>query len=696
MKLPLKYISIVLVFITNIVAQTDVNIEHFGKMYSFDNLPIEKWNNEYNVNLDSSFYNFAMKSALQLGGGCSASFVSQNGLIMTNHHCVRDAILPIQNKEEDFLKDGFYADEQFLERKIKGMYVDQLVDIKDITNEILNEQFDAVNDSSKYDYVKEKIKTVEGIYSKKYNAICKVVVMYSGAKFVLHVYKRYNDIRLVMVPEFQIASTGWDWDNFTYPRYELDFAFIRAYDSLGVPVKTNNFFKWNTEGAKEGELTFVIGRPGSTNRLYSSEQLKYMRDYSMNKTAKLYSNLYSVFEYFYNNSNENKIEYLHNIMSIGNAKKSYFGSWSALQNENIFKDKMIVENKITDKINSDIELKVKYGNVFSGLDNSFSNLKKIGNEYETLSMVVRRLNSKYIWFAYKVLEKAEQYKLPDSLRSNEFKELNIKKTVDDILNSEYNKELQDKIFTSLIKYLVDNLGENNILFNLNGKNNEEYADYIIKNSFVNNKESLKNLLNMKSEEINNNTDPLLKFYSLLKTKYHEYEKQADEIYNTISNLNRKLGEMYFITFGTNFSPDATATLRITDGVIKGYEYNGTIAPAKTTYYGMFDRYYSFGQKEYPWGLPEKWINRESDFNYSTPLNFSSTHDIVGGNSGSAAINTKGEIIGLLFDGNYESLTGRFIYYPNVNRAVGVDSKGLLYSLQNIYKAVELVDELLGE
>ncbi len=696
MKLRLKYISIVLVFITNIVAQTDVNIEHFGKMYSFDNLPIEKWNNEYNVNLDTSFYNFAMKSSLQLGGGCSASFVSPNGLIMTNHHCVRDAILPIQNKGEDFLKDGFYAEEKFLERRISGMYVDQLIDIKDITKEILDKQFDTVNDSSKYDYVKTKIKSLEEGYSQKYNAICKIVVMYSGAKFVLHVYKRYKDIRLVMVPEFQIASTGWDWDNFTYPRYELDFAFIRAYDSLGIPVKTNNYFKWNTEGAKEGELTFVIGRPGSTNRLYSSEQLKYMCDYSMDKTAKLYSNLYSVYEYFYNNTTENKIEYLHDIMNIGNAKKSYFGSWSALQNESIFKDKMIVENTIKEKINSDDELRVKYGNVFRELETSFSKLKKIGNEYETLAMVIRRLNSKYTWFAYKVLEKAEQLIQPDSLRNNEYKNSNVDKTVDNILNTEYNKDLQDKIFRSLIKYLVENLGENNILFNLNGKTVEEYADGIIENSFANNKESFKNMLNMKSEELNNSTDPLLNFYSLLKTKYNEYERQADEIYNTISNLNRKLGEMYFITFGTKFPPDATLTLRITDGVIKGYEYNGTIAPAKTTYYGMFDRYYSFGQNEYPWGLPEKWINRESDFNYSTPLNFSSTHDIVGGNSGSAAINTEGEVIGLLFDGNYESLTGRFIYYPNVNRAVGVDSKGLLYSLENIYKTNKLVEELLGE
>ncbi len=690
----LQIIAVLFLFAANIFSQNYDNksTAQFGKMWSFDNIPVEKINKEYNVNIDAEWYNTVMKSALQLGNGCSASFVSEFGLIMTNHHCVRDAIIKIQEKDEDFLTNGFYAADRINERKIPGMFADQLMNVFNVTDQVLTSDIQTKHGSDQFDLINLRIDSLEQVYNKKYNLVCKIIPLYSGAKYILHCYKRYTDLRLVMVPEFQIASTGWDWDNFTYPRYELDFAFLRAYDSLDTPCKTEKYFKWSEKGAEENELTFVIGRPGNTDRLLSSYQLKYIRDYSYAKRCLLLNKMYSVYEYFYNNTPNEQTKYLNNLMGTGNSKKSYAGNLAALKNSDFFVEKNRTEEYIQDRIMADTELAAKYGHVFEALKTVFSEMETMGNEYETLNNL-KRTNLVYFDVTYKLFKMVDQLMLPDSLRAADYKDINITETKRKLIPEKFNDPLQIKMFAAIIEYISENFGKNNFLFELNSNSSEQYCDEIIKNSFFGSKEKFEFMLNNNPDDIYKSNDPLILFYKRYMDKINELLPKVNELYSTAENLNRMLGEMYFKVYGTNFSPDATSSLRISDGVIKGYEYNGTLAPGKTTYYGMYDRYLSFGKKQYPWGLPLKWQTINQNFDLSTPLDFSSTHDIVGGNSGSAAINVNKEIIGLIFDGNYESLAGNYFYSPINNRAVGVNSGGLLYALKMIYKADNLVNEL---
>ncbi|MFH0735551.1 MAG: S46 family peptidase [bacterium] len=697
MKKKIIYLFVICFLEVQIFAQDIdyINSTKFGKMWSFDNIPIEKINDQYDVHLSPAWYNDVMQAALQLGNGCSASFVSENGLIMTNHHCVRDAIIKIQEDGEDFLTDGFYAEENNLERVIPGMFVDQLINVINITDEIITPDIVELNDNEQNKLIKTRVDSVEQKYNKKFGLICKIIPLYSGAKYVLHCYKRYTDLRLVMVPEFQIASTGWDWDNFTYPRYELDFAFLRAYDSLNVSCKTEKYFKWSKTGAEENELTFVIGRPGNTDRLFSSYQLKYLMDYQFAKRCLILNKTYSVYEYLYNINPAGETKYLNNLMGTGNSKKAYNGMLSALNDKQLFNEKIKTEENIQKIITSDNKLNNKYGFVFDALKTVFAELESIGNEFETLNNL-KRANSLYLDVSLKVLYLTDQLLLPDSLRETDYFDCNIANTKQNLMPKKFDSTLQIKLLEAIIDYLQGNLGQNNFLFNLGSYSIENFVTELINNSCFSSKDKFEAMINKKPKEILNSNDPLLNFCKVYQTKMEKLLPKVNELISTIENLNRLLGEMYFEVYGSNFSPDATSTLRISDGVIKGYEYNGTIAPGKTTFFGMYDRYYSFGQKTYPWGLPVKWQNIEADFEYSTPLDFCSTHDIVGGNSGSAAINTNKEIIGLIFDGNYESLAGNFYYSPINNRAVGIDSKGLFYSLKKIYKATDLVNELSGD
>jgi len=667
--------------------------EQFGKMYSFHNIPIEKINLLYNVNLNSDWYSDVMKGALQLGNGCSASFVSTDGLIMTNHHCVRDAAQQVQQNDENFLENGFYAENLFNERKIPGLFVDQLISVENITNKILTDYVNSLSDLEKRNTIKLKIDSIETNYSKTTKFNCKVVPLYGGAKYLLHYYKRYSDIRLVMLPEFQIASTGWDWDNFTYPRYELDFAFLRAYDEKNNPAKTIDMFKFSTEGAKENEPIFVIGRPGNTDRLYSSYQLEYLKKFGIAKKHDLLKRIYNVYLNDYLLSETKNQKMLNNLMGVGNSKKAYDGMFNSLNENKLFDTKKRLEEFVKQKMFEDGVLAKKYGHIFENFESTFSEYKKLGNEFETLQNLTRSQVA-YWNLSLKIAKYIKHLRSNENLNKEVLKDDEWGKIKTEISQIDITNKLQKELFASIIEYLIDNLGKNNSLFNCITSTDTFISD-IINNSFLSNKNNFISVIESHPVNLDGIDDPLLNILSNFENRLKDLTLITDRLNGKIENLNRQFSEILFAVFGENIAPDATATLRITDGTIKGYEYNGTKAPANTTYFGMFDRYYSFGGNTYPWGLPKNWINKKDFINFTIPLNFCSTNDIVGGNSGSAAINDKKEVVGLIFDGNYESLAGYYYYDPSVNRAVGINSRGLIYALQNIYGTKKLVEELIN-
>ncbi len=391
-----------------------------GRMWTFDDIPYEYFNKEYGFNPTEEWLKHVQKSALQFGGGCSAAFVSENGLIMTNHHCGRGQLSSIQEEGENLLRDGFYAPTLQEERNLPGLYVDQLLFIEDVTEEVLNAFNSGTTDEEKVNNRDELIGELESQYSEESGLSCRIVKLYNGGKYSIYGYKRYNDIRLVMSPDFQIAATGWDWDNFTYPRYELDFAFYRAYDEEGNPVQTEHYFTWSEKGANEDELIFTVGRPGNTDRLLSVTQLEFMRDITYPPLLLIFNEVYDVYFELFQKYPERESELLNSVMGWGNARKSYAGRLMGLRDEYIMARKKDFENELKEKIKPNPELNETYGHIWTALETAFSELKEFSTEASAYRLF-RFARPIYFSVASDIIKYAEQMKLPEDDREEEYK-----------------------------------------------------------------------------------------------------------------------------------------------------------------------------------------------------------------------------------------------------------------------------------
>ncbi len=668
----------------------------FGKMWTFDDLPLDYFKDKYNFEPTQEWIEKLQKSALQFGGGCSGAFLSADGLILTNHHCGRNSLRSVEKKAEDLLKNGFYAETLDEERKIEGLYVDQLMKIVDVTDEIIAAMDEVKSDADKVDAKNQTIDEMELKYAEETGLIARVITLYNGAKYSLYLYKRYNDIRVVMAPEFQIASTGWDWDNFTYPRYELDFMFFRAYDENGEPAKTDFHFDFNPEGPKRDEPIFIIGRPGDTDRQVSVAELKWLRDVRLAFLVQYLDNVYYAYYEMFKEHPERESELLNRVMGYGNSRKSLYGSLLGLQDETLMARKEKFEQQLIEKVEQDPELQKEYGHLWKALENVFNERTEIGYK-EFLYNLLPYGRSKYLSMANDIYKLAEQLKLPEDERDEEYKSNNLKQTIANIYPNDFDEELNRKVLRAFVSSVYFELGPNGDMTQklFNGKKGNEAVDYLLKDSFLENRTTLMTLAGMSGDEILNSNDKLIYFIKETRDDLEKIEKRNDELDETQAVLNQELGRLIVKLYGDQIPPDATATLRLSDGVLKSYEYNGTIAPPITTYYGMYDRYFSFDEKLYPWGLPKKWQSPPEGLVLQTPLDFAATLDIVGGNSGSSIVNQNAEVIGLVFDGNMESLAGDYLYMPENNRSVAVHAKGLITALKYVYKTNRLIDELLS-
>ncbi len=670
------------------------NLDEFGGMWTFDAIPFDKWENKYGFVPDSLWLDDVMRSALQFGGGCSAAFISADGLIMTNHHCGRSLLKLIEQDGENLLRDGFYAENINEERKIPGLFVDQLVLIEDVTDSIKNALAKAETSEGKTILKNEKIANLENKYSEETGLICKIVTLYHGGKYSLYGYKRYNDIRLVMSPDFQIAATGWDWDNFTYPRYELDFAFYRAYNEDGKPVKTNHFFKWGKNGARENELIFVVGRPGKTSRLLSVAELNYLKEKVYKYLLSGFNQIYYAYFKMFEKHPEEESKYLMQIMRWGNARKSYAGRLAALRDPYIMKKKISFENDLKEKVFQSEQLNKKYGFVWDSIKTVINKLTESADEYYAFN-VRGTIKPVYLKIAQRLIDYAEQKKIPEYEREINDYPGNVDSVLQIIYPDEINVEFNKLLIEAYLNYIKSVLGENHefVTSMVGGNLNEYTAEYLFNESVITSKEKVKQLIELPPDSILNSNDPFILFARNSRKILDSLREQRRKLNNSLSVFNELLGEAVFAIYGNAIPPDATLTLRISDGTIKGYEYNGTIAPGKTTYYGLWDRYFSFGGNTYPWGLHERWKTPPPELDLATPVGFASTNDIVGGNSGSSIINKNREIVGLVHDGNIESLAGYIIFLEENNRTVATDAKGLLEALKYVYKTGRLVEEI---
>lgn len=680
------------------IASTDtISSQRFdmGKMWTFDNPPVKYFKEEYNFEPDQQWLQKARMAALKLGNGCSASFVSEDGLIMTNHHCVRGSINSVAKEDENFLRDGFAARTAEDERTIENLFVQQLVLIEDVT-----EEFRDAMDKGNSDEERVMLRDLqEEEIIRKYSAIdssliYKVITFYDGGKYSLYGYKQYDDIRLVFVPDLRTAKPGGDYDNFTYPRHGLDCAFLRAYEN-GKPAKTPDYFKWNTEGAETGEPIFVIGNPGNTDRIKTMAQIAYDKEYYFPAFVTLLEEIYSAYLDEVNKTKAEDYDLIAHLYSIGNTLKVMNGTLEALNNPVLMARKQDFENKFRQKVNNDPALKEKYAGVWDEIEKSKNESMKYAPEMNAYS-VSPYFSAEYFNIARKVLTYAHQLSLPEDSREKPYRQENVSATASAIYPDDISRELQEKILKAQVNFFYSKLSDDNPLLKkiLGGRKGNEAVRYLLQASRLTTKEGVAEFIKQTPEQIFSSTEPFIVFILEAQKRYNDLKLKFNDLTSREEINNQRLGQALFEIYGETIPPDATGTLRISDGVIKSYPYNGTIAPTHTTFYGILEKYHSFN-KQFPFNLSPLWENLPDEFDLSVPLDFISTNDIIGGNSGSPVINRDLEIIGLAFDGNYESLADRYIYTTEIRRTICVHPKGMLEAINDLYKFKRLGDEIVN-
>jgi hypothetical protein len=615
---------------------------------------------------------------------------------MTNHHCIRSILRDLSTEDEDLLKNYFYAENLEAEKRIPNLYVKQLMKIEDVTDEIKSAMNAEETDSAKVAAKDEKIEKIKEINENLNPDLnYQVVSLYYGGKYSLYGFKKYDDIRLVFAPELIVSKLGGDYDNFTYPRYGLDCAFLRAYDEDGNPVKTEYHFNFSEESIYEYQPVFVVGNPGSTNRLFTLAQLEYLRDYRYGIQTPMREDLYKVYVDLVKETNAEDMKIVATSFNVGNGLKVYEETYKALLNPLFIARKKDFEKNFKNAVQNNPELNKKYGHIWDEIAGNRKEASFFAKEMFAYT-ISRYFSPKYFFIAEDLIELAEQLRLPESERSELYQDENLEETIENIFPESFNEEFENKKLLVQLNSIGQNLPEENKLVKkmLGGKSGSEAVEYVLSKSKLTNREDVIELAIGGSDAILSSEDPFI--YFILNTSDRLAElKQRNEKLNESDEINNQLlGEALFEVYGDSIPPDATGTLRISDGILTGYNYNGTKAPYKTTFYGSLDRYYSF-DKKFPLNLPSYWEDLPEDFDLSTPLNFVSTCDIIGGNSGSPVINTDAEVVGLAFDGNIESHSGRFIYTTEANRTVSVSAEGMVEAIRDLYKAERLADEIVN-
>lgn len=663
-----------------------------GKMWTFEYSPTEYFNEEYEFKPDEKWFVHVRMAALKFATYCSASFVSADGLVMTNHHCARKSVTDITGDGETLHADGFIARTIDDERPVPGLFVDQLVFIQDVTAEIQTAMEKGKNEKEKLTLKSKIIDEIEAGIADETGLDVSITPLYEGGRYSAYGYKRYNDVRLVFAPEEQLGSFGGEHDNFTYPRYVLDFSFFRVYDD-GEPLKTDYYFKWSDHGAEVNELVFVIGNPGTTNRLKTIAQLEYFRDISYPNNLKLLGDIIETYETILENDPGRELELKDRLLSFLNSQKAYNGMLKGLRDPVLMQRKKDFEINFKSTVQSDQILNKHYGTNWNQIEEIRNELRKISNKKFALSLNEFSTPT-YFFIADELIVIANELKLPENERDQSYIDDELKYIYNFMMPRDFNYKTNNRLLKKKIEILYKYFGEDDDLVKkiTGGYRGDEGVKYILSNSSLTKADAIRELVAKGPEAILRGDDPFI-YFILSKEKIgKELNKEEEELITHEDFYNEELGRALFEVYGTSIPPDATFTLRISDGVVRGFNYNGTIAPPFTTFYGMYDRYNSF-DKEYPWNLPERWINPPKDFDLSTRLNFVTTNDLTGGSSGSPMINKDAEIVGVSFDGNIQGLPGNFIFRSEENRTIALHSEGMIEAIEKIYKFHRLAKEL---
>ncbi|MBR9975233.1 MAG: S46 family peptidase [Bacteroidetes bacterium] len=666
-----------------------------GRMWTFEAAPVDYFQETYNFTATQEWLDDVRLSSLRMSTGCSASFVSGDGLVMTNHHCARGTFASVQKEGENLLKTGFFAETLEDERKIPDVYFEQLRSIRDVTPEIHAAMDAAQTDEDRLKARDNAIKEIQERAEKDSGLRAQVVRLYDGGRFSLYLFKRFSDVRLVLAPELGIAHFGGDHDNFTYPRYCLDFTFVRLYDDDGKPYNPDNFFNWSKAGAKDGEAVFVVGNPGSTSRLSTADQLAYYRDVQYPYISNLLNDRMEVLLLYVEQHPEKKDEMKTQILGISNGQKAYMGRLSGLRDDVLMQRRRDFDRQFRAEVMKRPELKEKYGHVWDEIADTRAKMREVAPDQFGLRANGLGISVHYTK-AGQLAAFASQMQKSEEDRAEQFKgnKLDLmKRAIAKGVSTDTDLELLT--LERQLKTMVGQLGKDDPVVEMlmKGKNCQDAARALLASTILNDSAKVAALVEGAPESILASRDPFIAAAVMAQPRLEAATEVSRET-SARDEVNRSLlGRALYDVYGTAIPPDATFSLRIADGVVKGFDYNGTKAPAFTTFYGLYDRYHSNPGSE-DWDLPARWKTPPAGLDLSTPMDIVSTNDIIGGNSGSPMINIEREVVGLVFDGNIESLPGDFIFAEDAgNRTVSVHSAGILEAVRHAFNAERVAREL---
>src|SRR5438067_380219 len=672
-------------------------------MWLFNAPPLKQLKEKYQFEPTQQWLEHLQKASVRFNSGGSGSFVSANGLVITNHHVGADTLQKMSDAQHNYLKDGFYARTQAEEIKSTDLELNVLMSIEDVTARVNGAVKSGMTNDQASGARSSVIAAIEKESKDKTRLRSDVVTLYQGGAYHLYRYKRYDDVRLVFAPEQQIAFYGGDPDNFEYPRFDLDICIFRAYEN-GQPAEVEHFLKWNPDGPKDAEPTFVSGHPGKTDRQLTLDELAEMRDHEAPFLLNMYNRREVFFTAFAARSFENARRSREDLFGIQNNRKRYDGYLAALLDPEIDRSLKAREQKLRDAMSKDEKWKATlaaYDRIKKAQDET-AKVLPVYNYYETFRgkqtasyRAPRGFYSTLFKYARRLLRAGDERPKPNGERFPEFRDSNRESLELDLFSTEpVYDDMEQVMLTDSLTDLATRFGYNDPLVQkvLAGKSPSARAVELIKGTKVKEVAVRKQLYEGGAAAVTAAKDPMIELARLVDGPARAARKVFETQDETKQQAYGDIAKARFAIEGTSNYPDATFTLRLSYGAVRGYEENGKPIAAFTDFAGLYARSAEHNNQP-PFDLPPRWVDKKSALNPATKYDFVSDADIIGGNSGSPVVNQANEFVGIIFDGNIQSLVLDCIFSDKEARAVSVDSAAITEAPRKVYDANALADEL---
>jgi hypothetical protein len=662
-------------------------------MWTFDNLPLKIWKEKYKFEPTSQWLEHVRLASPRVEGA-SGAFVSPNGLIVTNQHVANGQLQKLSTPERNFVRDGFYAPTLEQELKCPDIDVNAFVSYEDVTARVQGAVKPGMNDRDAAEARRAVTAAIEKESTEKTGLRSEVVRLYSGGEYWLYRYKKFTDVRLVFAVEEATGFFGGDYDNFTYPRYDLDVAFFRAYEN-GQPARTE-YLAWSAKGADEQELVFAIGSPGTTSRLLTMAQIDFHREVANPTQMAVYMARRDALARYGATSAEAERRASAGKRGIENSMKRLVGQQNGLESERLMTAKIAEEARLRKAVAGSPEWQKAYGDAWDQIAAAY---KKYG-PYAKRNAFSALTPSRLAGFALSLVRYAEEVKKPNGVRLDEFRDTRLEALKTTLWSAApVYPDMEESLLGSWLRDGQMALGNDDpfVKAALAGQSPAAIAKAAVGGTRLADPAVRKTLFEGGPDAIAKSDDPMIALARRVDPVLRELRAWIEQNITNVETTNgERIAKARFAVYGKSVYPDANSTVRISYGTVLGYEDGTTLVPYKTTFYGLYDRATAFGNKA-PFFLPQRWFDRRAALDMSVPINFAYTADTIGGNSGSPIINRKGELVGLNFDSNRQKLANRYMYIDESegSRAVGVHSAGIVEALTKVYGAERIVREITG-